>query len=214
MKLIFRYLKPYWIQVTIIILLVTGIALSALLLPDFMSRLIGEGISAQYYQDGVLVDSCSLSVEGCTVTQVSDFSIILRYSGIMLGVTLASSLAAVALMYFSSHVGTHLSRDLRSDLYKKVNSLSIAETSKFGTSTLITRATNDLTQIQNFIMMSLRMVLRIPVMMIGGIVFALRKSVALTGVLGISVPFLAVMIGIVFVIAIPLFKQQQNVQSY
>ncbi len=128
----------------------------------------------------------------------------------MLGVTLVSSLAAVALMYFSSHVGTHLSRDLRSDLYKKVNSLSVAETSKFGTSTLITRATNDLTQIQNFIMMALRMVLRIPVMMIGGIVFALRKSASLTGVLGISVPILAVMIAIVFVVAMPLFKKQQK----
>ncbi|MCK4551396.1 MAG: ABC transporter ATP-binding protein [Tenericutes bacterium] len=210
MKLIFRHMKPYLKEVILISILVVLTSLSVLLLPDFMSRLIGEGIWAEYRLDGVLVDSCDLSAVGCTLTQVSDFGVISKYSLIMLGVTLGSSLSAIGLMYFSSHLATHVSRDIRSHLYKKVNSLSILETSKFGTSSLITRATNDVTQIQNFIMMGSRMILRIPVIFIGSMIFALRKSAELTGVLGYSIPILVVIIVIVFIIAIPLFKQQQK----
>ncbi|MCK5731967.1 MAG: ABC transporter ATP-binding protein [Tenericutes bacterium] len=210
MKLIFRHMKPYLKEVILISILVILTSLSVLLLPDFMSRLIGEGIWAEYRVDGVIVDACDLSAVGCTLTQVSDFSVILKYSLIMLGVTLGSSLSAIGLMYFSSHLGTYVSRDIRSNLYKKVNSLSILETSKFGTSSLITRATNDVTQIQNFIMMGSRMILRIPVIFIGSMIFAIRKSAELTGVLGYSIPILVVIIAVVFVIAIPLFKQQQK----
>jgi ATP-binding cassette subfamily B protein len=214
MKVIFRYLKPYWFQTLIVVVLVTGIALSGLLLPNFMSISIGEGIKAEYTEiiDGVstIVDECDPLLDTCSVTQTSDFGVIAKYSGIMLGITLASSLAAIWLMYLSSNIGTSVSRDIRSDIYQKVNSLSISETSKFGTSTLITRATNDITQVQNFIFMALRMILRIPVMMIGGILFALSKSKELTGVLGFSVPILALVIGLTFVFVMPLFKQQQT----
>ncbi|XMB72708.1 ABC transporter ATP-binding protein [Mycoplasmatota bacterium WC30] len=216
MKLIFKYIRPYWEQAVIISVLVVLTALSALLLPDFMSRLLGEGISAEYTEfsatlnEYVVVDYCDPTLELCEVNQVSDFAVIAKYSGIMLGVTLASSLAAIGLMYVSSKMGSSISRDMRSDLYKKVNSLSVSETSKFGTSTLITRATNDITQIQNFIMMGSRMILRIPVLFIGSMIFAISKSAKLTGVLGYSVPILAIVIGIVFVIAMPLFKQQQK----
>jgi ATP-binding cassette subfamily B protein len=210
MKIVFRYLKPYWKEVIIISVLVVLTSLSMLLLPDFMSSLIGKGLSAEYTLSGVVVDSCDLTTAGCEVTQTSDFGIISRYSLYMLGATLISSLAAIGLMYVSSHLGSHVSRDMRSDLYKKVTSLSIAETGKFGTSTLITRATNDITQIQNFIMMASRMIMRIPVIFIGSMIFAIRKSAQLTGVLGISVPILAVFIGVVFIFAMPLFKKQQK----
>ncbi len=216
MKILFKYLRPYWKETIIISILVVMTSLSILLLPDFMSSLLGQGIQAEFSQyDATLgtwniVSSCDVGLDTCTVTQISDFSIITKYSALMLGVTLFSSLAAIALMYVSSHVGTHMSRDMRSDLYKKVNSLSVAETSKLGTSTLITRATNDITQIQNFFMMASRMILRIPVIFFGSLIFALRKSVQLTGSLGISVPILGVVIIIVFIVALPLFKQQQK----
>ena len=216
LKILFKYLRPYWKETIIISILVVMTSLSILLLPDFMSSLLGQGIQAEFSQyDATLgtwniVSSCDVGLDTCTVTQISDFSIITKYSALMLGVTLFSSLAAIALMYVSSHVGTHMSRDMRSDLYKKVNSLSVAETSKLGTSTLITRATNDITQIQNFFMMASRMILRIPVIFFGSLIFALRKSVQLTGSLGISVPILGVVIIIVFIVALPLFKQQQK----
>ncbi len=210
MKIVFKYLKPYKKEVIAISILVILTSLSMLLLPDFMSSLIGKGLSAEYTLNGVIVDSCDLSAAGCSVAQTSDFGIISQYSLYMLGATLLSSLAAIGLMYVSSHLGSSVSRDMRSDLYKKVTSLSVAETSKFGTSTLITRATNDINQIQNFIMMGSRMILRIPVIFIGSMVFALRKSAQLTGVLGISVPILIVFIAVVFIFAMPLFKKQQK----
>ncbi len=217
MRLMFSYMKPYWKGVIVVFLLVAAISISGLLLPDYMSKILGEGISAEYSTlvNGVWVTlpsgvSCDPLLDTCTVKQVSDFSIIMKYSGIMLGVTFLSSLASIALMKLSSQIGTKVSRDLRSSLYKKVTDLSVAETSKFGTSTLITRATNDVTQVQNFMMMLLRMVLRIPIMMIGGVFFALRKSASLTGSLGIGVLILFIMIAIVFVFVGPLFKQLQK----
>jgi len=210
----FRYLKPYWKGVLVVFFLVATIAISGLLLPDYMSKILGEGISANYSAnvDGIWenVDYCDPLLETCMVEQVSDFGIILKYSGIMLGVTLASSLAAIILMKVSAVIGTKVSRDMRSDIYKKVNDLSVNETSKFGTSTLITRATNDVNQVQNFLMMLLRMVLRIPIIMVGGIYFAIQKSADLTSVLAIGVPVLAVFIGLVFVFVVPLFKQLQK----
>jgi len=219
MKLMIKYLKPYWIGTTIIFILVAIIAISGLLLPDYMSKILGEGIRAQFsvfnpainqWMDLPSQATCDIALDTCKVTQVSDFAVILKYSSIMLGVTLLSSIASIILMKLSSNIGTKVSRDMRSDIYRKVNSLSIAETSKFGTSTLITRATNDVTQVQNFIMMLLRMVLRIPIIMIGGVIFALRKSVQLTSPLGIGVPILAVMIVIVFIFVTPLFKKLQK----
>ncbi|OQX93937.1 MAG: hypothetical protein B6I17_00800 [Tenericutes bacterium 4572_104] len=219
MKLMIKYLKPYWIGTIIIFILVATIAISGLLLPDYMSKILGEGIRAQFsvfnpatnqWMDLPSQITCDIALDTCKVTQVTDFSVILKYSSIMLGVTLISSLASIILMKLSSVIGTKVSRDMRSDIYRKVNSLSIAETSKFGTSTLITRATNDVTQVQNFIMMLLRMVLRIPIIMIGGVIFAFRKSVQLTSSLGIGVPVLAVMIVIIFIFVTPLFKKLQK----
>lgn len=214
MKIIFKYLKPYWVQVLISSILVLGISIGTLLLPNFMSLLIGKGISAEFSElvngQWVVVDSCEIGLATCNVKQISDFAIILKYSGLMLGVTLLSSIASIFLMKLSSVVGSSVSRDLRSDLYKKVTSLSVSETGKFGTSTLITRATNDITQVQNFILMAMRMIMRIPVMMIGGIIFAVQKSLQLSGVLAVSVPVLAIFIGVIFVFAYPLFKQQQK----
>lgn len=219
MKLMIKYLKPYWIGTIIIFILVAIIAISGLLLPDYMSKILGEGIRAQFsvfnpatnqWMDLPSQITCDIALDTCKVTQVTDFSVILKYSSIMLGVTLLSSLASIILMKLSSVIGTKVSRDMRSDIYRKVNSLSIAETSKFGTSTLITRATNDVTQVQNFIMMLLRMVLRIPIIMIGGVIFAFRKSVQLTSSLGIGVPVLAVMIVIIFIFVTPLFKKLQK----
>ncbi len=216
MKLMIRYLKPYWKSVMIIFLLVGAIALSGLLLPDYMSKILGEGISAEYWEfsdtlgDWVRTLECDPTLDSCKVVQTSDFGIIAKYSGIMLGITFVSSLAAILLMKLSSVVGTKVARDIRSDIYKKVNGLSVAETSKFGTSTLITRATNDVTQVQNFIMMLLRMVMRIPIVLVFGVLFSLEKSKDLTGVLGIGVPILAVMIVVVFILVVPLFKQLQR----
>lgn len=216
MKRMFKYLKPYPFKIFLILVLVTMTALGTLLLPDYMSKIIGEGLDAEYEMlvDGNWVDvaECSVSEnpETCRVIQTSDFDVIIHYGGIMLGVTLASTLSFIGLMYLSSDVSSRVGRDIRSDYYKKINDLSLYETSKYGTSTLITRATNDVMQVQNFMIMFLRMVLRIPIIFVGALIFALQKNVTLTLVILGGIPLLGIVIFIAFKLVMPLFKMFQK----
>lgn len=216
MKKMFNYLKPYKLQVFFILILVTFTALGMLLLPDYMSKIIGEGLDAEYQvlvdNEWQVVEECSIEVnpDTCRVIQTSDFNVILKYGGIMLLVTLASTLSFIGLMYLSSDVSSKVGRDIRRDYYNKINDLSIYETGKFGTSTLITRATNDVMQVQNFLIMALRMVLRIPIIFIGALVFSLQKSVTLTLVILAGVPLLGIVIVIAFKLVLPLFKLFQK----
>lgn len=218
MSKLLGYLKPYWLKVTIILLLVSLVSIGTLLLPDYMSDIIGEGITAEYQEFNPItnqfetVDSCDveLNPDTCKVIQKSDFDVILKYGAYMLGVTLASSVAFIALMYLSSDVGAQFGRDIRRDYYKKITSVSVYETEKFGISTLITRASNDVMQVQNFITMGLRLLLRIPIVFVGASIFALQKSVILSIPIFIGVSALTVLIVVVFILVVPLFKLVQK----
>jgi ATP-binding cassette subfamily B protein len=213
-----KYLKPYWFKVSIIFVLVSLVAVGTLLLPDYMSDIIAEGISAEYREYNPItdsfeiVDSCDVEANPltCEVNQQSDFMVILKYGSYMLGVTLVSSLAFIALMYLSSDVGAQFGRDIRKDYYQKITSVSVNETDKFGTSTLITRASNDVMQVQNFMTMALRLLLRIPIVFIGASIFAFQKSLTLTIPIFIGVPALIILIVIVFILVVPLFKLVQK----
>jgi ATP-binding cassette subfamily B multidrug efflux pump len=220
LRKVLSYLKAYKGKVILLFILVAITALGTLLLPDFMSRIIGEGISVEYRMfDDItrtsytLVDkeACLLAAESmCDIVQQSDMSIILTYGLMMIGVTILSSLATVGVSYFSSQVSTSLGRDLRKDIFKTVSHFSLAEADKFGTSTLITRSTNDVMQVQMFTMMLFRMFAIIPIIFIGGIVMSLQKSVRLTGVLLIGIPALVLFIAFVFWKVLPLFKAMQK----
>jgi ATP-binding cassette, subfamily B, multidrug efflux pump len=213
-----KYLKPYWLKVSIILVLVSLVSIGTLLLPDFMSDIIAEGISAEFQEYNPLTDqfevveSCNveLNPDTCIVNQESDFLVIIKYGSYMLVVTLISSLAFIALMYFSSDVAAKFGRDIRSDYYQKITTVSVFETDKFGTSTLITRASNDISQVQNFIMMALRMFARVPIIFIGASIFAFEKSVKLTLPIFYGVPVLIIFIVVVFILVVPLFKLVQK----
>ena len=213
-----KYLKPYWLKVAIIFVLVSLVALGTLLLPDYMSNIIAEGISVEYQELNPLtnsyevVDICDIETnpETCKVVQKSDFKVILKYGGYMLGVTLISSLAFVALMYLSSDVGARFGSDIGKDYYQKITSVSVYETDKFGTSSLITRASNDVLQVQNFMIMALRMLLRVPIVFIGASIFAWQKSLTLSVPIFIGVGALVVLITVVFILVVPLFKMIQK----
>jgi len=218
MSKLLKYLKPYWLKVSVIFVLVSLVAFGMLLLPDYMSDMIAEGISAEYSEFNSstgqyeIVDICDIEENPttCIVNQRSDFNVILKYGGYMLGVTLISSVAFIGLMYLSSDVGAQFGRDIRRDYYKKITSVSVYETDKFGTSTLITRATNDVMQVQNFMIMALRMLLRIPIVFIGASIFAFQKSVGLSIPIFAGVGFLIVLIVIIFIMVVPLFKLVQK----
>ncbi|MDD4595371.1 MAG: ABC transporter ATP-binding protein [Candidatus Izemoplasmatales bacterium] len=221
MKKIYKFLKPYWFGVLMMVVLVGFTSIGQLLLPNYMSKIIGEGLYAEYrvldtdtntwelLTDG---DTCDLTTmpDTCQITQKSDFDIIINYGLIMLGVTLLSSIATVGIAYYSSKVSVGFGRDIRKAIYQKVSEFSLAEAEKFGTSTLITRSTNDVRQVQMHTIMSFRMVLTIPIIFIGGLIMSLMKNAELTAVLLAGIPALAILIIAVFLLVFPLFKSLQK----
>ncbi len=128
----------------------------------------------------------------------------------MLGVTVLGALCTILVGFFSSRVAGKVGKKLRHDLFAKVESFSSAEFDKFTTASLITRTTNDVQQIQMLITMGIRLVCYAPIMGIGGIVFALGKSVSMSWIIAVAV---AVMIGLVLIalsVALPKFKMLQK----
>jgi len=128
----------------------------------------------------------------------------------MLLVSLISVIAAVIASYTSSIVSMGLGRDLRNSVFEKVSSFSLEEMNKFSTSSLITRTTNDVVQIQQATVMILRMVVMAPIMAVGGIVMAVNKDAKLTGILAISLPVMLGGLGLIAAIVAPLFKSMQK----
>ncbi len=131
---------------------------------------------------------------------------IYKSGGVMLLVSLLGVAAAIGVGFFSSRVSSAVARDLRRDLFKKVESFSNAEFDKFSTASLITRTTNDITQIQLVTTMAMRIMIYAPIMGIGGVVMVLSRSVSMTWTIVLSVGVLIAMIIVIFFIAMPKFK--------
>lgn len=135
---------------------------------------------------------------------------IMMTGGKMLLVALAGVVAAIGVGFFSARIGASLSRNLRHDIFKKVESFSNTEFDTFSTASLITRTTNDVQQVQMLITMGIRIMCYAPVMGIGGIIMAVGKSVSLSWIIAIAVVVLIGLISIIFAIALPRFKMLQK----
>ena len=132
-------------------------------------------------------------------------------SGIaMLALSALNVACTIGCGYLSSRIGAGVARDLRKDIFAKVTSFSSQEFNKFSTASLITRTTNDVGQIQMIVTMGLRMMLFAPVMGIGAIVMALRKSVSMSWIIALAVICLLGLIAVLFSIAMPRFKMMQT----
>lgn len=112
--------------------------------------------------------------------------------------------------YFAANAAMHFGRDLRKDLFQKVQQFSFANIDSFSTGSLVTRLTNDITQLQNVIMMGLRMMLRAPGMMIGAVIMAFMMNASLAVIILIVMPLLACAIGTIIRIAFPRFELMQK----
>ncbi|MBL8965396.1 MAG: ABC transporter ATP-binding protein, partial [Spirochaetaceae bacterium] len=139
-----------------------------------------------------------------------DTAYILRTGGIMLLITAGSLACAVASSYLSARIATEVGASLRRDVFARVEGFTLHEFDRFGTATLITRSTNDVTQVQNVAMMALRMMLMAPIMAIGGVVMAFSKDRPLTLTLAVAVPVLTLVIAFLASRAMPLFKRMQS----
>lgn len=165
---------------------------------DSVKEQIGPAFTALLYQDA-----------GVDLHQKQQNYIMLT-GGKMLLVALAGVLAAVGVGFFSARIGAAISRDLRHDIFQKVESFSSGEFDKFSTASLITRTTNDVQQVQMLITMGIRILCYAPIMGIGGIIMAVGKSVSLSWIIALAVIVLIGLIMVIFSIAMPKFKSLQK----
>lgn len=135
---------------------------------------------------------------------------ILHTGLIMLLITGLSALSTIMVAFFASKVAAGVARDLRRDLFARVESFSNAEFDKFSTASLITRTTNDITQIQMLLVIMIRMVFYAPIMGIGGVFRALSKSVSMSWIIALAVIVLLGIISALYSIAMPKFMLMQN----
>lgn len=188
-KTIVKHYTKYWLMILLSTAFLVCQALCELQLPTYMSDIITSGIAV-----GDMDQIWSIGIK-------------------MLAVALGCAVSAILVDYFSSTVGAALARDLRYDVFAKVGSFSSAEFDKFSQSSLITRGTNDITQIQIFSIMFLRLVMFAPVMGIGGIIKAVRFSRGMSGlviVVAVAVAVLLVAIIVMIATVLPKFKQMQT----
>lgn len=135
---------------------------------------------------------------------------IMSTGGIMLLISLLGGVSSIAVSYLASRTAAGSARDIRNAVFKKVESFSSAEFNKFSTASLITRSTNDVTQVQTVIFMIMRMVFYAPIIGIGGIIRAIEKSANMWWIIAVAVVTLVGLIIIVFIIAVPKFRIMQD----
>jgi ATP-binding cassette subfamily B protein len=180
------YLRPYWRQLVLVMFLLLIGAIGNLTLPDLNADIIDQGIAK------------------------GDTDYILRTGALMLGVTALLALASVVAVYFGAQVAMRFGRDVRSAIFTKVETFSQVEVNHFGAASLITRNTNDVQQVQLLVFMALTVIISAPILIVGGIIMALRTDVALSGLLVVILPLMALVIGLVMSRAIPLFRLVQE----
>jgi len=128
----------------------------------------------------------------------------------MLFFAFLGGVATISVSFISSKIAAGVARDLRRDIFAKVSGFTNAELDKFSTASLITRSTNDVTQIQTFLMMGIRIVFFAPIMGIGGFVMAMNKAPSMSWIIAFSIVLLFLTIAIVFLIMTPRFKLIQK----
>ncbi len=148
-------------------------------------------------------------INGAQNNTLTPFSSVL-YAGLMILTAIIMMLGGVGGSYFGAKASVNFASDLRSDVFKKVQKFSFANIDKFSTGSLVTRLTNDVTQLQNFVNMLLRMCLRSPGMLIGALIMAINIKPQLAIVLGVAIPVMIVAILFIIKIGFPRFSKVQE----
>lgn len=186
MKQIIRHLKPYWLAISAVIAFIYVQVMTNLELPDYMARIVNEGI----------------------VQENKD--LIFQTGGKMLVITLVGAIATIIASFLASKISTGLARDLRKSVFSKVESYSLKEFDKFSTASLITRTTNDIQQVQLVSFLTLRLIVMAPMMGIGAVIKAYHSAPSLSWVILLSVIVLFGIITVLFVAGLPKFKVLQK----
>ena len=180
------HLGPYRGRIVLVLALLLIQGIGNLYLPTLNGDIINEGVAR------------------------GDTDYILRVGGLMLVVSLALGAAAILGVYWASQISMGMGRDVRSAIFRKVQTFSQVEVNHFGAPSLITRNTNDVQQVQTVVFMALTLMISAPILIIGGIIMALRQDVPLSGLLVVVLPIMVVFLALVMSRAIPLFQAMQK----
>ncbi len=186
MKKLIKYYKPYVFSIIGIFVFLFIQTMTDLALPDYMSKIVDSGIVAG--------DNHFILITGLQ----------------MLGISLLGAACSILVGFLSARLAAYSSMHMRNDIFRKVESFSNAEFDQYSTASLITRSTNDIQQIQMFVVMFFRMVLSAPIMGIGGIIRAVSKSASMTWIIALAVVVILGMMLILYSVTMPKFKKVQK----
>ncbi len=186
MRLLRRYLRPHVGLLVVVVVLQIGSTFAALWLPSLNADIINNGVAK------------------------GDIGHIWGVSWWMLLASLVQIVCSVGAVWAGAKAAMSLGRDLRADLLDQVMTFSAREVARFGAPSLITRNTNDVQQIQQLVVMSCIMLVTAPIMMVGGVVMALREDVGLSWLVAVAVPLLLGSVLLIIRQMVPLFRQQQT----
>ena len=209
MKKIFKYLAPYKFFAIISPLLMIGEVVADLCLPKLMTIIVDCGIVSGGDVSGSPIGSFVMRLL-YGAGEYSSMQVIVTFGILMLLIVLVGGTFGVSCAYFAAKAAQSMGNDLRCDAYKKVMSLSIEQTDRFTTGSLITRMTNDITMITDFVEMMLRMFVRSPIFFVGGAIMLVSLEVRFGFVLLCGLPILALMLILVLGRSIPLYSKIQK----
>jgi ATP-binding cassette subfamily B protein len=180
------YLRPYKREMAIVVVLQLVGTIASLYLPSLNADIIDNGV----------------------VTGDTDY--IIRTGAVMLGISLLQVACTITAVYFGARTAMAFGRDLRSSIFARVGSFSAREMGHFGAPSLITRNTNDVQQVQMLVLMTFTMLVAAPIMMVGGVIMAIREDVGLSWLVAVAVPVLGVFIGLIVSRMIPGYRVMQT----
>jgi ATP-binding cassette subfamily B multidrug efflux pump len=183
---LFRFLKPYRLFIAAVLVLIFFQSLFELYLPRLMADIVDVGV-----------------VQG-------DTNYILRVGGLMLLVAAIGAVCTILAANLSAKTAMGFGKILRGKVFSQVEELSLSEFSRIGTASLITRTTNDITQVQMLVMVTLRMMVMAPMMLIGGIIMAVSQDAALARIIVLIIPVIVAAVIVVMNKSTPLFRAMQE----
>ncbi|QNF95014.1 ABC transporter ATP-binding protein [Janibacter sp. YB324] len=185
-SLVRRHLSGTGGRVLLLLVLQLAATLASLYLPSLNGEIIDNGVAT------------------------GDTGYIVRHGGVMLAVSVVQIVATIAATWIGAGLSATMAARLRAAVFSRVGSFSAQEVARFGAPTLISRTTNDVTQVQTVTNMALTMMVTAPMMMIGGVIMALREDIGLSWLVAVAVPLLAVSVGLVIRAMIPNFRRMQT----
>ena len=186
LRVLATFLRPYARPVTLVVGLLLIQAIANLYLPNLSADIINNGV-----------------IKG-------DLGYIWRIGALMLALAVGVGILAIVAVYFASRAAMGFGRDVRRAVFERVQQFSATEMNRFGTPSLITRNTNDVQQVQLFVQMALTMLVTAPIILVGGIILAVRENVTLSAILIVILPLMIAVFAVLMYFAIPLFQSMQK----